>query len=848
MMSIQYTGRMVGTTLQLLTASADAAPEAVAILAPGRPVLTYARLLRQVHDVAQVLRTAGIGPADRVALVIPQGPELAAAFAAVSASAACAPMNLAYRAREFEFFLTDLRVKALVAPAGVDSDAVEVARTLEIAQLELTPSPEAAGLFSLTVSPAGAKPTPAALAGPDDTALILHTSGTTAKPKIVPLAHRNLTASALNIGASLRLAPADRLLNVMPLFHIHGLMTLLASLAAGASVACPPAFDVARFFEWMDEFHPTWYTAVPTIHRAILGRAGASRAVIARHPLRFIRSSSAPLPPRVAREVEEAFGAPVLEAYGMTEAAHQIATNPLPPGARKVGSVGVPTGTELAVLDDAGRPLPAGRVGEIVIRGPSVVRGYERNPAADAEAFIQGWFRTGDQGRVDEDGSVFLTGRTKEIINRGGQKISPREVDDILVEHPAVAQAATFPVPHPTLGEDVAAAVVLRPQATATGDEIRRFAQAKLADYKVPREILLVDEIPKGPTGKVQRLTLATQLDLAGRRPTPGSGGATLTATEAALAAIWAEVLQLERVEAGDNFFQLGGDSIQAAVVVSRVADTLRARLPLRSVFEHPTVRRLAVLVEGAAGGRDTPLDALVAVQRGGAHPPFFAGGSNPLYRDLAEHLGPDQPFFSLDVYTLQEERLRRGLAPLARLEDIAAYFVDRLRALQSRGPYLIGGACEGGVVAFEVAQQLARAGQEIGLLLIWETLAPRYYRNRALWRVLQQIRTVIQTGAIFRLGPTQLGELARHERVEYSIFRSVGRYEPTPYPGRVILIRAREQPAHHQDPTVGWAELVTGGLETRVVPGNHVTYLRRHFREFAAEVKACVERARDGA
>jgi acyl-CoA synthetase (AMP-forming)/AMP-acid ligase II/thioesterase domain-containing protein/acyl carrier protein len=840
---------MVGTTLQLLTASAEAAPEAAAILAPGRHVLTYARLLRQIHEVAHILRTAGIGPADRVALVIPQGPELAAAFVAVSASATCAPMNLAYRAREFEFFLSDLRVKALLAPAGVDSEAVEVARTLGIAQLELTPSPEAAGLFGLTISPAGSKLTPATYSGPDDTALILHTSGTTAKPKIVPLSHRNLSASALNIGASLRLGPTDRLLNVMPLFHIHGLMTLLASLAAGASVACPPAFDVARFFEWMDEFRPTWYTAVPTIHRAILGRAGASRAVIARRPLRFIRSSSAPLPPRVARELEEAFGAPVLEAYGMTEAAHQIATNPLPPGGRKIGSVGVPTGTELAVLDDAGQPLAAGQVGEIVIRGPSVVRGYERNPGADAEAFIQGWFRTGDQGRVDEDGSVFLTGRTKEIINRGGQKISPREVDDILVEHPAVAQAATFPVPHQTLGEDVAAAVVLRPQAAATGDEIRRFAQAKLADYKVPREILLVEEIPKGPTGKVQRLALATQLDLAGRRPPPSSGDATApTATEAALASIWADVLQLERVEVGDNFFQLGGDSIQAAVVVSRVADTLGARLPLRSVFEHPTVRRLAVLVEGASRATEGPLDALVPVQRGGVHTPFFAGGSNPLYRDLAEHLGPDQPFFSLDVYTLQEERLRRGLAPLARLEDIAAYFVDRLRALQSSGPYLIGGACEGGVVAFEVAQQLARAGQEIGLLLIWETLAPRYYRNRALWRVVQQIRTLIQTGAIFRLGRMQLGELARHERVEYSIFRSVGRYEPQPYPGRVILIRAREQPPRYQDPTVGWAELVTGGLETRVVPGNHVTYLRRHFGEFAAEVKTCVERARRGA
>jgi acyl-CoA synthetase (AMP-forming)/AMP-acid ligase II/thioesterase domain-containing protein/acyl carrier protein len=829
------------TALDLLTAAANAVPNGSAIMAPARQVLTYGRFLRHVQDMAKILRAAGVGPSDRVALVIPQGPELAVAFATVIASAVCAPMNATYRAREVEFFLTDLGVRALIAPRDIDSEAVGVAQGLGLTVLDLVPEEDAAGLFTLSTASEGEVSAPASVTA-DGTGLVLHTSGTTARPKIVPITQRSLCASARNIGRSLALGPEDRLLNVMPLFHIHGLMTLLASIGAGASVVCPSAFHVAEFFPWMDEFHPTWYTAVPTIHRAILGQAAANREVIARHPLRFIRSSSAPLPPRVANELEAAFGAPVLEAYGMTEAAHQIATNPLPPGTRKIGSVGVPTGTELAVLDDLHRAVPPGEIGEIVIRGPNVVGAYEKNPAANSEDFIDGWFRTGDQGRLDEEGYVFLTGRTKEIINRGGQKIAPREVDDVLVEHPAVVQAATFPVPHPTLGEDVAAAVVLRPGAAVSVDELRAFAQTRLTDYKVPSRVVLTEEIPKGPTGKVQRLALAGQLNLAGPRP-PSSSARPLIPFESALAAIWTDVLQVDRVDADDNFFQLGGDSILAAVVVARMATQFGVRLPLRSVFERPSVRDLAVLVAGADGATDEN-DALVAIQRGGDRRPFFAGGSNPLYRQLAEHLGPDQPFYALDVYVLQEERVRRGLSPLGRIEDIAAYFVEKMRARQPHGPYLVGGACEGGVVAFEVAQQLTRVGQEVALLLIWETLAPKYYRHRALWRVVQQVRTLVESGAIFRLGPTGLAELAKHERIEYSIFRSVGRYTPQPYSGPVILIRAAEQPEHFRTATAGWEELVHGRLETRVVPGSHMTYFARHFREFADQVKACVQTA----
>jgi acyl-CoA synthetase (AMP-forming)/AMP-acid ligase II len=261
--------------------------------------------------------------------------------------------------------------------------------------------------------------------------------------------------------------PSDIGLNIMPLFHIHGLIAgVLAPLAAGSQVFCTPGFNALKFFGWMDEAKPTWYTAVPTMHQAIVGRASKNKDIIQRHPLRFIRSSSSSMPPQVIRELEEAFGAPLIEAYGMTEATHQMASNPLPPGVRKPGSVGLAAGPEVAIMGEDGRLLPPGGIGEIVIRGGNVTAGYESNPKANAEAFTagkeSGWFRTGDQGTMDADGYISLTGRLKEIINRGGEKISPREVDEILMDHAAVAQVVCFGMPHPKLGEEVAAVVVLR--------------------------------------------------------------------------------------------------------------------------------------------------------------------------------------------------------------------------------------------------------------------------------------------------------------------------------------------------------------------------------------------------
>jgi acyl-CoA synthetase (AMP-forming)/AMP-acid ligase II len=486
-----------------------------ALGAPGRPALTYAQLRAHVGRTVERLNALGIGRNDAVAIVLPNGPEMASAFVAIGAAATTAPLNPAYRHDEFRFYLEDLDAKLLVVDQGSTSPALDVARELGIDVATLTfDASQPAGLFELEGTER--EPCGDGFAGTDDIALVLHTSGTTSRPKIVPLSQRNVCASAANVAASIALTRADRCLNIMPLFHIHGLIAaVLASLDAGASVHCTPGFNALHFFRWLEEVHPTWYTGVPTMHQAILARAGRNEGAARAAGLRLIRSSSASLPPQVMLALEETFGAPVIEAYGMTEAAHQMACNPLPPRDRKPGSVGISAGPDVAIMDEQGELLPPGTVGEIVIRGPNVTAGYKNNEAANTTAFTNGWFRTGDQGLMDDDGYFRLTGRLKEIINRGGEKISPREVDEVLLDHPAVAQVVTFAMPHPKLGEDVAAAIVLAEGAEADEKSIRAFAAERLADMKVPRKIVFLDEIPKGATGKLQRIGLAEKLGLA---------------------------------------------------------------------------------------------------------------------------------------------------------------------------------------------------------------------------------------------------------------------------------------------------------------------------------------------
>ena len=581
------------TVYGLLKTQAKLSPSNIAVFAPGRDPLTCAALCRHVEQVVGTLNFHRIGRGDRVALVLPNGAEMLTAFLTVACGATAAPLNPAFSAGEFDSALQDLRIGAVIVQASTESPVREVAENRGIPILELSfDTKDPAGIFSLT----GARPAASssirspAFAGDDDIALVLCTSGTTARPKIVPSTQSAMIAGANLTIAALQLAASDRYLCVMPMYHTHALITSLATLLAGGAVVAVPPFDVGDFFGWLAGFRPTWYSAAPTIHQAIVARAHEHRAIVAESSLRFIRSSAAPLPPIVLAELEDVFRTPVIEGYGMTETCLYATSNPLPPLERKIGSVGIAVGTELVILDGEGVSLPAGQPGEIAVRGANIMTAYENNPSANAEAFIDGWFRTGDQGYLDRDRYLYITGRLKETINRGGEKISPVEVEEVLAKHPEVATAVVFAVPHPTLGEDVAAAVVLRNDSGSGVLDLRRYVAARLVGHKVPGQILIIDAIPVSSTGKVQRARLAQFFSdrLQAEFVEPRN------VNELCLADIWQDVLGIPSISINDNFFALGGDSIKATQVISRIRQRFHVEVSIQSFFVAPTVASLA--------------------------------------------------------------------------------------------------------------------------------------------------------------------------------------------------------------------------------------------------------------
>jgi acyl-CoA synthetase (AMP-forming)/AMP-acid ligase II len=491
------------STLTSLWSRGFAAQPAVFI--PDDFELTYGQLRQQIEAVTAALREGGVQAGEPIAIVLPNGLEFLVAFLATTwARAVAAPLNPGYKVEEFRFYLEDAGARAVIVAPG-EHAARDTARGLQIPIWECGLDAHRQVVVRRQTGQAApnldrSAPTPA------DVALFLHTSGTTSRPKGVPLTHGNLMASIANIAATYQLTPRDRSLIVMPLFHVHGLIgATLSTLHTGGAVVVPGRFSAGAFWEMASRYDVTWYSAVPTIHQILLGRADQDNAP--RGGLRFIRSCSSALAPAVLHQLEERFGAPVLEAYGMTEASHQMASNPLPPGPRKPGSVGKGTGVDLVIRDEEGRGLPAGTQGEVTIRGSNVMGGYLNNPAANESSFCQGYFRTGDQGVLDEDGYLTLTGRLKELINRGGEKISPLEVDAALLEHPAVAEAVSFAAPDAKYGEEVQAAVVLKGRATPA--EIQAFCRERLAEFKVPKVIHVTEAVPRTATGKIQRRHVA---------------------------------------------------------------------------------------------------------------------------------------------------------------------------------------------------------------------------------------------------------------------------------------------------------------------------------------------------
>lgn len=852
---------------------AQRTPQAIALLAPERKSLTFAMLLRRIEAMEEDLARLGVRPNGAVALAMPDGPELAVALLGVGSGRACAPLNPSLTAQEFESCLSTLGAAALITAAGSGSTAAAAARSVGVPVLDLTPLPkEPAGCFTLALS---SDARPAQVRQVQDAAVLLFTSATTGKPKLVPLSHDNLHAICRNTSRALQLGPADRFLSLMPLFHLQGLISILVQWFVGGSVVCTSRPDPDQFSTWLSDFCPTWYTAGPTLHHTILASL-TGKPVPCR--LRFVRSIGAPLTPELWAALESALGAPVLEGYGLTETG-LVTSNPLPPGRRKPGSVGIRLETEIDILNANNESLPMGQEGEIVLRGPAVTSGYLDPAEANPAAFINGWLRTGDAGRFDEEGYLYITGRLKEMINRGGEKIMPQEIDRALAAHAGVAEAAVFAVPHPTLGEDAIAAVVLRPGAHLSESSLRDFVALRIAPFKVPQRIVFLDQIPKGPTGKPNRLALTEQYRTAARQPcsitgetvadSDGSQDSEHSRITLKLAKIWAEILGMKHVNPNDNFFEMGGHSLMVAHLFTRIEREFGKKLPLDTLFHAPTAASLARIL--CEEGMVTALSRIVVMQAKGALPPFFMIRPLPIFRPLVRRLPQDRPFFGL---TLPNAPLFSGKH---QLEDIAGDLIRIILRLQPSGPYHLGGWCADGVLAYEMARQLEARGETIALLALFDSPNPAYLkelprRQAAFHRLLYLARdTKYHFASLRQLGkseiPGYIGERAKAigaivlKRLAGVADKSSGRsstdrslawrpsgmrvwiadYRPEPIRGTTVLFRSTDwRTKRPGDETSGWASAAGDRFLTHQIPGgHHGIFLKPHVRILAERLAA---------
>lgn len=735
------------------------------MLAEGRDELTFAALHGLTRSIRGDLAEAGWGSSWRIGIVMPGGVCTATTILGVMACATAVPLNPEYTRSELTDLLLRMRVQALVADPE-STTAVEAARALGLPVLIARSVGREAGVVRLVglgsepgaapLGEEGSRPDVEAPApSPARVALVLHTSGSTAAPKIVPLTERNLIASAENVARSLALTGEDLCLSTMPLFHIGALVDLLlAPLSVGGRVVVAPAMTASDFFTHMRRFSPTWYQGVPTMLHALLRSVRAEGGERPGGTLRFIRSVSSPLGADMLAEVERTFGVPVIEIYGMTETAGVITSNPLPPGERRPGSVGLPAGPEVTVVDGAGNPVPAGVRGEVVVRGESVTAGYEGDDRR--ETFLGPWLRTGDEGLRDADGYLYLTGRIKEIINRGGEKIAPREIDTVVEAHPSVLEAAAFAQAHESLGEDVAVAVVASvpssewPRLEA---EIVSLCRDRLADFKVPRRVVFLDELPRAPGGKLRRgaLPTATERVAGGGEEAPEEW----TERRLLLAGLWRDVLEVDRIALDDDFFDLGGDSLSAAEFVEAFRAETETELPPAALFDHPTIARLDEALEELAPSPTGPgapaerapapsppasreVDAVIDEVRGfltawmgrrpetdallvgwntlGERPPLFFGvqGFGEL-SDFAGALGADQPVYGMR--SLYEARTKSP-ENLARL---AAHYADEIERLRPTGPIDLGGYCAGGRLAHLVGVELRARRRTVRSLSLLE-------------------------------------------------------------------------------------------------------------------------------
>jgi len=816
-----------------VVAWAGRTPDHPAIIEPSGKVITYRDLTVILPAWNHALSRVGLKRGSRIALVLPNGADMAAAFLGITATAVCAPLNPSYSREEFSFFLTDTGCDAVLVsphhPTAAEPGADELGipcyqlRDVEEVIAGASPFPDGAVGGMTGDVPAGS------WARPDENALILHTSGTTGKPKRVPLRQDRVCRNAAAIAGSLGLTTADRCLNLMPLFHVHGLIgCLLATLYSGGTVITAPGFQPDRVAAWLRDLSPTWYSAVPAIHHALLRVSRQEEGM--RHRLRFIRSCSAPLPPSLLSELEERFRVPVIEAYGMTEAAHQIASNPLPPSPHKPGSVGVPTGYTVSIRSPGWQEQEPGERGEVWIAGGNLFSGYEDNPFANAEEFRGGFFRTGDEGYVDREGYLHLTGRVKELINKGGEKVAPREIEEVFLRFPDVDQAVAFSIPHPELGEDIGIILVPSPDHELRPAELRQHALIHLAPWKVPSKMEVLREIPKGPTGKIRRHELAALMTSPWPEPAPGSFRnveETFPELEEAVRTIWKEALQREQIGPDEDFFAIGGYSLTALAITTELERAFEIDLPPTILFEAPTIRDLAAVIGRMRSGK-SPSYLVPFTTRGERIPLFLVppGQGNAFYyRDFSSLLGPDQPFFSFSWLPVSPSP--------GTIEGMAAKYGEEVVRVLPAGPLIIGGYCFGAVIALEMAHQLREQGREVQLLVIIDpenlangpgwTWAPRRQTRKEflLWLIrggpgLWRRYAIAVFNRRFRKR-TITEEQRKQREMTLSHFRMSREYRARTYPGPALVF-------HHEEANETlrerWNAILGESAGTVIIPG----------------------------
>ena len=695
--------------------------------------MTFGQFWARMEAVTRRLGEAGVASGATVAVVLPEGPHFLSTLIAVSRTSACAPINPALTAAEMETYLTDLAPDALlVAPEF--TVAAEVGRRLG---LTVIAAKEETEVWSVVAEGgrAGRR---------YDAAVILQTSATTGKGKLVGLSRENLNASAAGSKRALGLTERDRVLLLSPLFHLQGLISAMAQLALGGSAIATSGFDREKFTWWLQRLRPTWYTCGPTMHRAICSLLEGNASVpegggSALNSLRFVRSIGAPLSAELTGRVMKVLGVPVLNGYGMTETG-VVTSMPIDLAATRTDSVGKTIGTEIRIANAEGCDVSPGEEGEIVLRGPNVMAGYLNDVEGNRRSYWDGWFRTGDLGRLDAEDFLYITGRLKEQINRAGEKIHPGEVDDVMLSHPAIQEAATFAVAHASLGEDVACAVVLRPSCAVTEAELQQFVAERLAPFKVPRRIYFVEKIPRGSTGKPRRHLLAEWVLQGVVQPSTGDGDRVerpLNEIERKVMALWSELLGRHDLRVGEDFFSAGGDSMGAVSMLNEVEQMMgiRAVLSSESFFYEPTVAHLAEMVGELMEWEksESPSQKIIVIpvrdgvagaQTDGERGPLFLfppdknDGTN--FRRLATALGRDRKI------SIVRPGHMRHRATATVIEDAARESAAAVRLACPEGPYVLAGYCFGGAIAFETARLLEKDGCSVALILI-DTPAPGY-------------------------------------------------------------------------------------------------------------------------